>query len=142
MASTLFLQGISDIATGDVDWLNDTIKAAFMDPGYTVDVDAHDYYDDISANIASGSTDQTLASKAINEDVANTRIEFDAADLSISNETIVGGTDGIIIYKDTGTPGTSALIAWIEFTEGTLAPVNGLLTVTFDSNGLFAINLA
>ena len=142
MASSFFYQGLVEFGKSNIDWLNDTIKVAFMDPAYSFDADAHDFYDDISASIASGSTDQTLATKAVNEDTGNTRVEFDAADLSVASETIAGGTNVLIVYKDTGTPSTSPLIAKIDIAEGTLTPINGTLAITFDANGLFALPIA
>lgn len=137
MASAFNNYGKGQILQGNIDLVSDTIKVAFMDPAYTFDPDADDNYDDISASIASGSTDQTLANKAVNVDDVNNRAEFDADDVSVSNETISGGTDGVIIYKDTGTPSTSTVIAWIEFSEGTLTPVNGTLSVAWNAEGIF-----
>lgn len=137
--SAFYLKGLSQLMSGSIDLTSDTIKVAFMAPAYTPNTDTDQFYDDISASIASGSTDQTLASKTVTEDTGNDRVEFDAADLSISNETISGGTDMMIVYKDTGTPSTSPLICYIDITEGTLTPVNGTLSVTWNAEGLFAL---
>ena len=116
-----------------------TLKVAFMDPAYSVDIDAHHFYSDISASIASGSTDQTLASIALSENDTDNRAELDAADLSVVSETITGGTDQLIIYEDTGTPATSPLLFKIDIVEGTLIPIDGTLAITWSSNGIFAI---
>jgi len=137
--SAFYLAGKKKILQGDIDLLNDTIKVAFMAPAYAPNIDTEDFYDDISASIASGSTDQTLSSKALNIDTTNDRVEFDAADLSIPNETISGGTDMMVVYKDTGVPATSPLICFIDIAEGTLTPVNGTLAVTWNAEGIFAV---
>lgn len=140
--SAFFLKGTSELMKGNIDLVNDTIKCAFMDPAYAPNTSTDQYYNNISASIASGSTDQTLASKAVTEDTANNRVEFDAADLSIASETIAGGTDMMVIYKDTGNVATSPLIAYIDIAEGTLTPVNGTLAVTWNAEGIFALNVS
>lgn len=137
--SAFYLSGKKKVMEGSIALLTDTIKVAFMAPSYTPNIDTEDFYDDISASIAAGSTDQTLASKALNIDTANDRVEFDAADISIASETIAGGTDMMVIYKDTGVAGTSPLIAYIDIAEGTLSPVNGTLSITWNAEGIFAI---
>lgn len=137
--SAFYLSGKKKVMEGSIALLTDTIKVAFMAPSYTPNIDTEDFYDDISASIAAGSEDQTLASKALNIDTANDRVEFDAADISIASETIAGGTDMMVIYKDTGVAGTSPLIAYIDIVEGTLSPVNGTLSITWNAEGIFAI---
>lgn len=127
-----------EIMKGNIDLVNDTIKVAFMDPAYTPDIDADDFYSDISADIASGSTDYTLASKTVTVDDTNNRAEFDAADTTQASQTITGGTDMMAVYKDTGTPATSPVIAYIDIAEGTLIPVDGTLAITWNAEGLFA----
>lgn len=136
--SAFYLSGKKKLMEGSIALLTDDIKVAFMDPAYAPNIDTEDFYDDISASIASGSTDQTLASKALNIDTTNDRVEFDAADLSLASQTIPGGTDMMVVYKDTGTPGTSPLICYIDIAEGTLSPVNGTLSITFDSEGILS----
>jgi len=127
-----------EIMKGNIDLVNDTIKVAFMDPAYAPDIDADDFYSDISAEIASGSNDYTLASKTVTVDDTNNRAEFDAADTTQASQTILGGTDLMIIYKDTGTPATSNVIAYIDIAEGTLTPIDGTLAISWNAEGIFA----
>ncbi len=137
MASLLYLKGIEQFMTGDIASESDTLKAAFMAPAYTANAGTHQFYSDVSGNVAAGSTDQTLTNVSINIDTGNSRVEFDCDNLSVSNETTT--TDSIIIYKDTGNAATSPLIAYLEFTEGSVSPVDGTLAVTFNVEGLFSI---
>lgn len=136
--SAFYNFGKGEILNAGIDLLNDTIKVAFMDPAYAPDVDAEHYYSDISASVASGSTDQTLASKTVTVDDTNNRAEFDAADLSIASETILGGTDMLVVYKDTGVAATSPLICYIDIAEGTLTPIDGTLAIAWNAEGIFA----
>lgn len=137
--SAFYNFGKGELLKGNIDLESDTIKVAFMDTSYTQNTDTHDYYSDVSASVASGSTDQTLASKTVTVDDTNNRAEFDAADLAITNETITGGTDKMVVYKDTGTASTSPLICCIDISEGTLTPIDGTLAITWNSEGIFAI---
>jgi len=140
--ATFFYKGLEEILDGNISFTTDTIKAMFVDPSYTLDTQNDQYLSDVSAKRASGSTDQTLTSKTVARDVANSRVKMDANDLSIANETISGGTNAIIVYKDTGTEATSILLWYIDFAEGTLTPVNGTLSVTFDTAGIAHITIA
>jgi hypothetical protein len=138
MASTLHLKGIEQAYLGNIDFESDTIKLAFMDTGYTPNAGTDSFYSDISASVASGSTDQTLAGKDIRIDTGNSRVEFDADDVSVASQTF--STNKVTIYKDTGTPATSPLIATIDIAEGTLAPIVGTISISFNTEGIFAIN--
>lgn len=101
---------------GGIDLVNDTIKVALLS-SYTPDVDTHDMWDDVSANEESGTGytagGATLASKTVTQDDTDDEGVFDAADVTWSGLD-VGTPAYAIIYKDTGTPSTSPLIAMVE----------------------------
>lgn len=136
MASVFYNAGKGEILKANIDLESDTIKLAFMGTSYTPDVDAHVYWSDISASIASGTTAQTLASKTVTVDNTNNRAEFDAANISLSN--ITTNTNKFVLYKDTGVAATSPLICCIDITEGTLSPTDGTLALTINAEGFFA----
>ncbi len=137
MSSVFYNNGKGELLKANIDLESDTIKLAFMATTYTPDIDAHVYWADISANIASGTTVQTLGSKTVTVDNTNNRAEFDAANITLS--TITATTNKFVIYKDTGNVATSQLICCIDITEGTLSPIAGNLTLTFNAEGIFAI---
>lgn len=137
MANVFFNAGKGAILKGEIQPLTDTLKLAFMTPAYIPDVDAHVFWSDVSASIASGTTAQTLGSKAVTVDNTNNRAEFDAADVSVASQTT--STNKFILYKDTGNAATSQLVCCIDIAEGTLSPVNGTLAVAFNAEGIFAI---
>lgn len=134
--STLYHRGQAEFGKGNIDWENDTIKLAFMSTSYTPDDNSDAYYSDVSADVAAGSTDQTLANCAVNIDSANSRVEYDSDDVSVGSQTF--STDKVVIYKDTGVASTSPLILCSDITEGTLSPVADTITITVDSNGWFS----
>jgi hypothetical protein len=138
MASLLYLKGIEQAFLAAINFESDTIKAAWMSTSFTANAGTQSFWSDVSASAASGLTTQTLASKDIRIDTGNSRVEFDAADLSVGSQT--GSTNKIVLYKDTGVAATSPLIACIDIAEGTLSPVAGTLAITFNSEGIFAIS--
>jgi hypothetical protein len=135
--SVFYNNGKGELLKANIDLESDTIKLAFMATAYTPDVDAHVYWSDVSASIASGTTAQTLASKTVTVDNANNRAEFDAANVSLSNVTTT--TDKFVLYKDTGVAATSPLICCVDVSEGTLSPVDGTLSIAFNAEGIFAV---
>lgn len=135
MASGFYNYGKGEILKGNVDLENDTIKIAKMATTHTVDIDAHHFLSDVSADRVG--TDQTLANGAVTVDDTNDRAEFDADNVVETGVTLT--TDKVIFYKDTGTASTSVLLAYADITEGTVSPVSGDLTFTFNSEGILAI---
>lgn len=137
MADGLYTRGLQQFATSNIDWENDTIKVIFLSTSHTFDFTGDNYLSDISGDRASGTTDLTLSNASANIDTGNTRVEFDADNPSDSN--ITASTDKFALYKDTGNASTSPLICGIEFTEGTLSPVDGTLQITVNAEGFFSI---
>ena len=111
--------------------LTGTVKIAAIGAGYTFNA-AHDFYDDVSAEVLG--TPQTLASKAYSGRY------FDA-----DNVTFAGINDpiqGFWIYIDTGTAGTSRLVAWLDDESIPTLPTDpgGLdYVLNFNALGIFGL---
>lgn len=132
MANALYPTGKKAILDGDVDLLVDNIKAALIDTGTSSYNAAHDFWDDISAGVVG--TPVNLASKTTTAGV------FDSADVtwtSVSGATV----EAVVLYKDTGTPGTSQLLAWYDtgITGLPLTPNGGDVTYTVHASGWFGL---
>jgi hypothetical protein len=127
MANALYDKARKAFADGDIDLLNDTIKVVLIDAAdYTVDLANHDFLDDVPSGARVG-TPQTLGTKSTTAGV------FDAADVTFSS---VSGDqcEAILIYKDTGTEGTSQLIAYIDSATGLpVTPNGGDIQIQWDS---------
>jgi len=123
--------------TGDTAAPTGTLKGAFMGTGYTQNQETHQFWNDISSSIASGTTLRTIASLDVRVDTANNRIEIDFADPSETPVTAV--TNQFVLFMDTGDNATSPLIANGAL-SATLSPVGGTLTLTVNAEGLAAIN--
>lgn len=134
MANALFGKGKEKLLSGSINLPGDTIKAAIVSNGYTPNLSTHEWYSDISAFVLG--TPQTLGSKSVTLGV------FDAADPTFSGIAAGNTAKALVIYKDTGVPGTSALLAYIDTITGfPLATNGGDIQIIFDAgaNKIFAI---
>lgn len=117
----------------------DTIKCALVTSTYTADVDAHDFFDDITNEVSgTGYTagGATLASVTVSADNTDNEGVFDAADTSWTTATITAR--GAVIYKSTGTASTSPLICYIDFGADKVSTA-GTFLITWAAEGI--INL-
>lgn len=131
------IQDALEAVTGVAAAPTGTLKGAFMATSYTQNQETDQYWSDISASIASGTTVRTISNCSINIDTTNDRVEIDFDDPSES--TVTATTDQFVLFMDTGTPSTSPLIACGALSS-TLSPVGGTLTLTVNAEGLAAIN--
>lgn len=115
----------------------DTVKLMLLTSSYTPDVDADVFIDDISANevAASGTYSAggvTLTKSSSTDDTDNEGV-FDATDVAITGATITARYAAI--YKDTGTPGTSPILAVIDFGSDQSSTA-GTFTISFAAEGI------
>lgn len=122
----------------EVDFDSDTIKVALVTSSYTPDQDAHDYWDDVSANEATGTGytagGATLGSKTVTQTDGTNKQTFDAADTSWTTSTITARY--AVIYDSTGTSSTSALIGYVDFGSNQ-SSVAGTFQITWNAAGIF-----
>lgn len=121
MSNALYDKGREAFLTGAINWSSDNIKVVGVTATYTPNLNTHQYHSDVSANVVF--TSGNLTGKTTSTGVA------DASDITI---TAVSGSAVryLIIYKDTGTSGTSPLIACLD-----TATVNGSGNLPFTPNG-------
>jgi predicted aspartyl protease len=115
----------SDMSSG-------TVKVALVDTGVTAYSAAHEFYSSISSAVVG--TPQTIGTKTFTNGV------FDGADVTYT--AVSGATcEAVVIYIDTGTAGTSRLIAFIDtgVTNLPVTPNGGDITLTFNASGIFAL---
>ncbi|MCB9415409.1 MAG: hypothetical protein H6526_08995 [Actinobacteria bacterium] len=117
----------------ELDFDTDTIKVALLS-GYTPS-QAHNYFDDVSADEISGTGytagGATLGSKTL---VSSGGVAtFDAADTSWSSSTL--SATHAVVYLSTGTASTSPLLCYVDF-GGTVASTGGTFAVTWNASGI------
>jgi hypothetical protein len=127
MANALYDKGRQAFLEGGIAWLTDNIKAVLVDSGaYTLNIATHQFLSDIAAG-ARIATSGNLATKTSTAGVA------DADDITFTAVTGVS-IEALVLYKDTGTAGTSALICYIDTATGLpVTPSGGDIIVVFDS---------
>jgi hypothetical protein len=117
----LYKQALLD-GSANTDMSAGTVKATLVDTGTYTYSALHDFEDDLSGIVG---TAQTLGSKTF------TNGAFDSANPTWT--AVTGATvEAIVIYLDTGTPGTSRLIAYIDTGQTNLpvTPNGGDITYT------------
>ena len=133
MANAIYPKAKEAFLNGEIDISDNTIKVALVDTGTYTYSTAHDFYDDVSGVLG---TPVALASKTVTSGV------FDAADCTFTTPTSGTSIEALIIYKDTGTAGTSNLIAYIDTGTGLPFTSNGAdVDIVWDSgsNKIFAL---
>ncbi len=141
MADVIFNQCYVELLSAGINFASDTIKAMLMKTSYVADIDTHEHYDDVSSEeLAAGggytTGGETLTSKTVTKDDVNDLAKFDAADVPWAAATF--STIGAILYRDTGTPATSAVVCFLDF-GGTVTVSGGTLTIIFHADGILQV---
>jgi hypothetical protein len=140
----LFIQG----ANGVVDWDDNAttdVKVMLIKDDVAPVPETHDFVDDLDDNEVSGTgytaTGNVIASKAVTVDAHV--ITVDADNPATWSQNGAGFTDAryALLYKDSGTPATSPLIAYADL-GGDKGNVAGDLTIEFDALGIFTLAAA
>ncbi len=116
MYSFIYNAGKLALLKGEVQPLADTLRAALVTEDYVADKDAHAFFADVSHEVSG--TGYTAGGKALtglslSQDNANDR----AAVLAANVVWPVGAftARAAVLYKDTGNPATSPLLAYMNF---------------------------
>ena len=141
MANLVYNRCKQGLLQGDFDLSNgaDTIKVALVTNAYTPDVDGHEDHADITNEVVGAgyvAGGAALANQAVTKDDLDDEGVFDANNVTWAGATFTARR--AIIYKDTGVPGTSLLIAVIDFGADKTATA-GDFTITWATEGI--INL-
>lgn len=140
MASFLYNVGKKKMLDGSIDLDTDTIRLSLHTSSYTPDMDAHDFFDDITNEVVgTGYTagGYALTNKTLTVDTANDRVVFDADDVVSLNTTVTYRYG--VLRKDTGTPATSPVIALIDFITNKVYSAETLL-IQWNASGIFYLS--
>ena len=114
-----------------------TPKLSFMATSFTPNAGTHQYFSDISASVAAGTTAVTLTGVVTTLDTGNSRVELDTDNPSLA--TVTATTNKYCLWVDTGVAATSPVLSTIDIVEGTLSPVGGTLGITVNAEGHYAL---
>lgn len=129
------------IMNGGIDLDTDTFKVMLCTSSYTPSQDNDDFINDASSAEVTGTNytagGATLGSTTVTQDNTNNRGVFDAADASWTTASIAN-IHYIVVYKDTGTPATSPIVAVYDIGSD-VTVINGTFTVQWHADGLLYI---
>lgn len=129
MANAMYDRGRESFLRGEIAWQSDDIKVVIVDlADYTPDLANDQFFDDIPG-AAIVATSANLSGKTTTDGVA------DADDVTFTAVT-GDSVEAIVIFQDTGVPGTSRLILYLDVAASGLpvTPNGGNITLTW-SNG-------
>lgn len=109
--------GKAEMARGNIDWVNDDIRVACVESGYTPNYTTHQDRADLTNVVVLSAA--SLASKTVSDNG-----ELDAADHTISSVT-GNAIARLVFYKHTGTAATDTLILCIDAGTGFPFTPNG-----------------
>jgi hypothetical protein len=137
MSNKLYPKYKQALLGAGVNLLAGTIKAQLVDTGAYTQADTDQYLSAIASGARVG-TAATLANKTVANGV------FDADDVLFTSVPAGSGTadkeEAIVIYRDSGDPTTSELIAYIDTATGLpVTPNGGNITVTWAAGGIFSL---
>lgn len=109
-----------------------TVKVALVDTGVYTYSATDQFFSAISSAVVG--TPQTLATKTFANGV------FNADDVTYTSVT-GNSAEAIVLYIDTGTAGTSPLVAFIDtgVTGLPVTPNGGNISITWNATGIFAL---
>jgi hypothetical protein len=139
----LYGNGLLNLLDGGVIWGTDDVYLALASSSYTVDIDAHDNWDDVVANEVTGTNWSANGQQADGEALslvgANNDVEFDITDEVTATVTLTDGKHLIVYSRTNGTDATRELIGYGTF-DTALAPQGGSLTLDFATTGFVLID--
>lgn len=136
MASAIYNYAKVKILQGDIDF-DLPINVALVTSSYTQNIDTEDFYSDITGEATNGSGYTTggitLSSTTVILDTTDDEAAFDAADITWSSSSITAR--GAVMYRNTGTPASSPLIAYFDFGSDKTS-ANGAFTIAWNAEGI------
>lgn len=123
--------------------ISGTLKMAIVTGSYTPDQNAHDFWNDASANEVSGTGytagGNACASPTWSGPDGSGVLTFDASDPATWSQNASGFSNGrrAILYYDTGTSSTSRLVGYSDNFGADSGNVAGDLSITFNASGIY-----
>lgn len=143
MAHTIFNEFLLNMLSHQLDLVNDTIRVALFPESFVANRDTHLVWNDISASEVTGAGyvagGAVLTGASLLKQDASDNVRFLANDASWLESTLTARYG--VLYKDTGDPLTSVLIAAIDF-GSSKASVNGTFTIQWNASGIFTLGQA
>lgn len=140
MANQVYNSFKKNSMVGSINLSADTIKVALVTSAYTVDIDAHQYYSDITGEVVGAgytTSGATLSGVTVTTDLANDRSVFDASDVTWASSTITAAA--AVIYKVGAAAASSPLIGFVDF-GGSKSSSNGDFVIQWNTDGILTLS--
>lgn len=138
-----FGQGMLKTVTGSIDWDTDTFKLLLATSTYTPNLDTHDFRDDVTNEVASGSGyttgGVTLSGVAVTYDAASNQVRFDCNDPSWTFTAGVTWRYGVVYKSRGGASSADELLALLDW--GTSNTVSTTYTIQIAATGLLYVDV-
>lgn len=138
VTATPYGPAVLALGTGGFNFSSDTLKCMLVGTGYTPDVDAHDFRNDVSSEVSgTGYTagGATLSGVTWTYDTANNRAVLAASPLTWSTVTLTS-VRYAVVYKSTGSSSTDRLLCYIDF-GASQSPTGVDFTLDWSAGGVF-----
>lgn len=134
----LYGNGLAALLNGGVVWGSDDLYLALASSSYTVDIDAHNFWDDVVSNEVTGmnwsANGQQLTGEAVSLVIGSNDVELDFTDVSVGSVTLSDGKHAIVYSRTPGSDATRELVGYCTF-DTALAPQGGTLLIDGASTG-------
>lgn len=141
LSATAYNYGKKEFYSGSVDFTSDTMKIALLVSAYSPDIDANQYWTDVSASEVAGTGytagGYTLLNPSATMDATNDMAYFNADDPTWTSATLTS-LRYAVLYKDTGDAATSPIFGFVNFGENK-SLTNGTFTLTVSATGLMQL---
>ena len=123
-----------------VSWTGDTIKCSLHTSTYTPNQDTDEFFSAATNELGTGSGytagGVTLSGKSLNYNTSTNEAQLIASNASWTTASFTART--AVVYKSTGTAGTSPLLGYIGFgADQTVA--SGTFTIQWDATGVLKV---
>lgn len=137
------------LANKRVDLDTDTFKVLLLSSSYTPDQGAHDFANDLTGELATGSgyTNGGISLGSITATLTGNVLKWDAADVvvTVPDGSTLTARYAVVVDTSPGTAATNPLISYVDFgTDVIVSPVgtSGSLTIQWDANGIATFTVA
>lgn len=133
---------LDQFGSAPINWTSDTIKVALCTNAYTPNQDTHEFFSDVTNEVSGtgySAGGAALTTKAKTYTGATNVIMLDADDAVWTTATLTARY--AVIYKSTGTAGTSPIMGYVDF-GADVSSTAASFTIVWDAAGIFTITPA
>lgn len=127
----------------DTSWTTDPVRVALTTSAYVPDQDAHEFYSFVTNELPTANGYTTggvlLGSRTVTVDTSTNQTRLSAANaVWTATQGNILTARRAVIYKATGSAGTSPLLGWVDF-GADVSATGDTLTIVWDPTGVLRI---